>query len=76
MGMLTKLLLLPIKVPVDGALWVTGKIAEAANAELNDPAALRQRLIWLEAELMAGRLSEEDYDAEEERILERLRGAP
>lgn len=75
MGLLTKLLLLPVKGPFDGALWVTQKVTEAAEAELNDPSALRKRLIALEAELVAGRISEDDYDAAEEEILQRLKEA-
>lgn len=75
MGLLSKLLLLPVKGPIDGALWVTGKITEAAEAEWNDPAALRRQLSWLEGELVAGRLSEADYDRAEEEILLRLKEA-
>lgn len=75
MGLLSKLLLLPVKGPIDGALWVTGKITEAAAAEVNDPAALRKRLTWLEAELIAGRITEDQYDEAEEEILQRLKEA-
>lgn len=75
MGLLSKLLLLPIKGPFDGALWVTQKVAEAAEQELNDPASLRKRLKLLEAELVAGRITDDEYDAAEEEILQRLKGA-
>ena len=75
MGLLSKLLLLPIKGPFDGARWVTQKVTEAAEQELNDPSTLRKRLKLLEIELVAGRITEEDYEAAEEEILGRLKGA-
>lgn len=73
MGLLSKLLLSPIKGPMDGALWVARKVAETAEAELNDPATLRKQLAFLEQELLNGRISEEDYEAAEEDILMRLK---
>lgn len=75
MGLLRSLLLLPVKGPMDGVLWVTSKIAETAEAELNDPGTLRRELLRLEAELEAGRMTEADYDAAEEVILRRLKEA-
>jgi len=74
MGLLSKLLLLPVKGPFDGAMWVTQKVTEAAENELNDPSTLRKRLKLLELELVAGRITEDEYDAAEEEVLERLKG--
>lgn len=74
MGLLRSLLLLPLKGPMDGALWVTKKIVETAETEVNNPATLRKSLQMLEWDLMAGRMTEEDYDAAETEILQRLRG--
>lgn len=73
MGLLRSLLLLPLKGPVDGALWVTGQIMEAAEAEFNNPATLRKTLHQLEQDLIAGRISEDEYDEAETNILWRLR---
>lgn len=73
MGLLRNLLLLPIKGPMDGALWVTRKIVETAETEVNNPATLRKSLQILEWDLMAGRISEKDYDDAETQILMRLR---
>ncbi|MCW1917403.1 gas vesicle protein GvpG [Rhodobacter sp. KR11] len=75
MGLLSKLLLLPIKGPFDGAMWVTQKVTEAAEQELNDPSTLRKRLKLLEVELVAGRITDDEYDAAEEEILMRLKEA-
>ena len=73
MGLLRSLLLLPIKGPMDGALWVTEKLVEAAEAEVNNPAALRKSLQALELDLLAGRISEDAYDDAETLILMRLK---
>ena len=74
MGLLRSLVLLPLKGPMDAALWVTGQILTAAEEEMNDPGTLRRALLALEQDLLAGRISEEDYDAAETQILLRLRG--
>lgn len=75
MGLLANLLLLPVKGPADGALWVARKIAEAAESERNDPAALRAALREAERRLLDGSLSEEAYDEIEDDILRRLKAA-
>lgn len=74
MGLLRNLLTLPISGPVNGTLWVAGKVHEAADKELNDPATLRKSLVALERQLLAGVITEDAYDAAENDILERLQG--
>lgn len=76
MGLLTRLLLLPVSAPFDGTLWVARQIADTVERERNSPAALREALRAAEAELLAGTLSEEEYDEIETDLLERLRVAP
>jgi hypothetical protein len=73
MGLLRTLLLLPVKGPMDGALWVTQKIVETAETEVNNPATLRKSLQMLEWDLMAGRITEDQYDVAEMQILMRLK---
>ncbi len=75
MGLLRTLLLAPIKGPMDGTLWVTSKIQEAAEAEYNDPARIRQALRGLEAALLRGEITEDAYDIAEEELLVRLKAA-
>ena len=75
MGLLSSLVLAPITGPAKGTFWLATKIAEAAETEHNDPAALRAALRAAEAELLAGTLSEDAYDEIETDILTRLRGA-
>ena len=76
MGLIRSLLTLPVKGPMDGALWVTGQILSAAQTEMNDPGTLRKQLKSLEQDLIAGRIGEDEYDTAEMQILVRLRGQP
>ncbi|MEO1238055.1 MAG: gas vesicle protein GvpG [Pseudomonadota bacterium] len=72
MGILTRLLTLPVRGPADGVLWVAGKLAEHVDAERNSPAALRAALAEAERQLLAGEIDEAAYDAIEDDLLERL----
>lgn len=72
MGLLTRLLTLPVSLPVSSTLWIARKIAEAAETERNDPAALKRALGALEASLEAGEIGEAEYEAAEAEILGRL----
>lgn len=74
MGLLARLLLLPVSAPVSGSLWVARQITESVEAERNSPAALRAALREAEARLVSGDLSEEAYEALETDLLIRLRG--
>ena len=73
MGLLSRVLTLPVKGPVDATLWIAGKVSEAAEQRLNDPATLKSALQDAERRLLAGELSEEAYDEIESEILMRLR---
>ncbi|MEM9425089.1 MAG: gas vesicle protein GvpG [Pseudomonadota bacterium] len=75
MGVLSALLTLPVAGPIKGSTWVMRKIHDAVEADLNDPAAIRRELDRLEAALLAGALSEDDYDAAELVLLRRLQAA-
>ncbi|ARE42205.1 hypothetical protein RGUI_4064 [Rhodovulum sp. P5] len=72
MGLLGKLLTLPVKGPMDASVWVAEKIHEAAEKEWNDPVALKAQLSDAERRLVAGEISEDEYDEIEEALLERL----
>lgn len=73
MGLLTRLLLLPVSAPASGSLWIARQIADCVERERNSPAALREALRAAEADLISGTLSEAEYDAIETDLLERLR---
>ncbi|MER5278194.1 MULTISPECIES: gas vesicle protein GvpG [unclassified Streptomyces] len=71
MGLITGLLTLPI-APVRGVIWVAEKLNDAAERELHDPAVLRAQLAVLNQELESGEISLEEFEREEERLLDRL----
>jgi hypothetical protein len=75
MGLLSRLLLLPVSGPLHGSLWVARQIAETVERDRNSPTALREALRDAEARLIAGELSEQEYEAIETELLERLRFA-
>ncbi|MDG4648420.1 gas vesicle protein GvpG [Roseibacterium sp. SDUM158017] len=76
MGLLRKILTLPVSAPADGVVWLAARIAEAAEAERNDPSLLREALVDAEAKLLSGELGEDEYDAIETDLLLRLRAIP
>jgi hypothetical protein len=71
MGLLTEVLLLPL-APVRGVTWVADRLVEAAEREMNDPAALRARLTALNEALEIGYIDLEEFEREEESLLDRL----
>ncbi|WNI27807.1 gas vesicle protein GvpG [Streptomyces sp. ITFR-6] len=71
MGLITGLLTLPI-APVRGVVWVAEKLNDAAERELHDPAVLRTQLAVLNQELEFGDIGLEEFEREEERLLDRL----
>ena len=73
MGFLIDLLTLPVMGPIKGVVWIAEKVAEQAEKELYDEDALRGRLMELELRYDLGEISEEEYLAAEEALLERLR---
>ncbi|MEM9342704.1 MAG: gas vesicle protein GvpG [Pseudomonadota bacterium] len=72
MGLLSTLLLAPVTAPPKGVLWVARRLADQAEAERNSPTALRAALATAEAQMLAGEISEDDYDAIEDDLLDRL----
>ncbi|MGW6796273.1 gas vesicle protein GvpG [Streptomyces chartreusis] len=74
MGLITGLLTLPI-APVRGVVWVAEKLQDAAERELHDPAVLRAQLAVLNKEFEDGFISLEEFEREEERLLDRLDAA-
>ncbi|MCG7524697.1 gas vesicle protein GvpG [Streptomyces sp. OfavH-34-F] len=74
MGLITGLLTLPV-APVRGVVWVAEKLNEAAERELSDPRVLRAQLAVLNQELEAGDITLEEFEREEDRLLDRLHAA-
>jgi len=73
MGFLIKLLAFPVMGPVKGLVWIAEKIVEQAENELYNADRVRGQLMELELRLDLGEISEEEYLAAEEILLERLR---
>jgi hypothetical protein len=71
MGLISGLLTLPL-APVRGTVWLAERIEEQANNELYDESAIRSGLLELEEVRESGELSEEEIDAAEDALLERL----
>ncbi|MER5725573.1 gas vesicle protein GvpG [Streptomyces sp. NPDC001110] len=71
MGLLSGLLLLPL-APVRGVIWVAEKAEEVADRELHDPSVIRARLAELNQELEDGNVGLEEFEREEEELLDRL----
>jgi hypothetical protein len=73
MGMLWKIATLPIWGPIRGITWIAEQVLEQAEGELYDEDKIRGRLMELEMRYDAGEISEAEYDAEENELLERLK---
>lgn len=71
MGLLSALLTAPL-TPVRGVAWVADQLAEAADREVNDPAAVRARLAALNQALEDGDIDLAAFEREEDRLLDRL----
>lgn len=73
MGFLTKLLTFPLSGPICGTLWVAARVGEAAEAEENSPAMIRQRLTDLEQKLESGEIDESLFEREEKNLIKQLK---
>ena len=71
MGLLTELLLVPF-APARIALWCVDQLIESARREALDPAAIRRELTDLSRRFDEGLVSEEEFEALEEQLLDRL----
>ncbi|MBI2060275.1 MAG: gas vesicle protein GvpG [Nitrospirae bacterium] len=68
MFLLDDLLLAPIK----GITWVGEKLRDLADKELYDPDRIQEELVTLQAKLDMEEIGEEEYNAREKELLERL----
>ena len=71
-GTLLKVVTFPVSLPLDGLLWVAERIKEQAEAELYDEGAVRGHLLELELKLDMGEITEEEYEAAEDQLIELL----
>ncbi len=71
MGLFKSLALLPL-APVEGVVWVARKIQAEVDRQLLDPQVVLQELASLQADVDEGRITEEEYLAAEDELLDRL----
>ncbi|MEU0026352.1 gas vesicle protein GvpG [Streptomyces sp. NPDC006335] len=71
MGLIGEVLLLPF-APVRGSAWAIKQVLREAERLYYDPAAVRAELARLEERLEAGEIDEEEFDRQEDELLERL----
>ncbi len=71
MGLFTALLTLPL-APVRGVVWVTEQVADEIDRQLYDEQNIRRELLALELEHEDGNIDEEEREAQEEALFERL----
>jgi len=72
MGLLLDVLAAPIMLPAKGLLFVFDKIREQAESEQLDEGKVRQQLLELQMLLDIGEITEEDFYAAEEELLNQL----
>jgi len=71
MGLIKEVVLLPF-APVRGSAWVIGQVLHEAERIYYDPATVRAELARLEEQLLAGEIDEEEFDRQEDELLDRL----
>ena len=71
MGVLSQVTLLPL-APVRSVVWVAERLMDAAERELCDPSVVRARLAALNAALEEGTIGPEEFEREEDRLLDQL----
>jgi hypothetical protein len=73
MGILGRLLTLPVLGPIDGLLWIARTIEEQANAERWDESKVSGALAELELDLDLGKIGLEEYETREAELLQQLK---
>ena len=71
--MLFKLLALPVSLPAAGIKFCFQQVLNAAEAELMDPAPVKEALLNLQLQLEEGEITEDEYVEGEAALMRRLR---
>lgn len=74
MGLIGEVVLLPF-APVRGSFWVMRQVLTEAERQYYDPSVIRAELARLEERLEAGEIDEQEFDRQEDELLERLETA-
>lgn len=70
--MVLRLLFAPLTAPLDGVIWIGEQLLERAEAELDDRDNLNKRLLALQLAYDMGDISEEDFEEQEEELLQQI----
>jgi len=73
MSILVNILTAPVTVPIKGVLWIARTIDDQVKKEIYDEDKVRGALTELEIKLDLGEIKLDDYEAQEEELLQRLR---
>jgi hypothetical protein len=73
MGILGRILSLPVRGPLEGVLWVAQKIEQEAKAGQWDQGKIIAALSELELELDLGKIDLDEYDMREASLLHLLK---
>jgi hypothetical protein len=68
MGILTGILLAPVK----GPYWIAKKVHDIAMDEFLDEGKVREQLRELYTSFEEGKISEEEFESQEEKLVERM----
>jgi hypothetical protein len=71
MGLFLGLLTLPL-APVRGVVWIAEQVAQEIDRELYDEDNIRRELVQLELDFEDGAIDDEERQAREEALLQRL----
>lgn len=71
MGLISELLLLPL-APARAAGWAVEQVVDAAEREYYDPDRIKRELADLSRALDEGEISQEEFDREEDELLDLL----
>ena len=72
--MIIDLLTSPFLGPIKGVAWITEKIIEQAESQMPSERTVLRDLTELQLRLDLGEISEEEYDKQEEVLLQQLQG--
>ena len=72
MGFIFDILAAPIMLPTRGMTFIFNKITEQVNNELLDDGKVRMQLLELQSLLDSGQITEDEFYAAEEELLDRL----
>jgi hypothetical protein len=74
-GLITSLLLLPVAAPARGFAWVASVIADEADRQMAESASPSRGLEELAAAAANGEISQEEAEAREAEIIQRMLAA-